>query len=36
MLFIIFFLSKNREQESRQARRIIQSEKQKPDISARF
>ena len=36
MLFIIFFLFKNREQESRQVRQIIQSEKQKPDISARF
>ena len=36
LLFLRFLLFKPREQESRQARRIIQSEKQKPDISARF
>ena len=36
MLFIIFVLFKKREQESRQVRQIIQTGKQKPDISARF
>ena len=36
LIFFRFLLFKPREQESRQVRQIIQTEKQKPDISARF